>query len=258
MPFALLITLVLLVTLPLALVVMRSRLRRLIAGDRARIGHFVNHTGVDHATDAVYSVQSASITTPTERLDATWKPQHLERLASLYWLYMEKTSLGLIRVVTDGDRRVVCFLTPRLPLLGFLEPTFDIGDGVATVRWPIDRGLLISRRGRGHGTLELEVRREDDVGNEADGTAMSRAQLQLEVEGFYPTMSSHLAHLVYTQTQSRYHVLLAYGFLHSLASADLDRAGIGRLGRALRLGRHEPQERISSLESPPTDEGAQR
>lgn len=246
MPFALIIALVLLVTLPASLLVVRSRLARKVRTDRSHIGHFVNRTGVDRGDGSVYSIQSASITTPTERLDASWTPEHLERLASLYWLYMEKTSLGLIRVFTDERGRYVCFVSRRLPLLGFREPEFVVGDGVATVRWPIDRGFLISRKGRGRGTLELEVRRVDGVGDEADGTPMSDARLQLEVSGFYPTLSSGLAHLVYAQTQSRYHVLLAYGFIHSLASADLDRAGVGRFGRVLRLGRHEPRERIAA------------
>jgi len=244
-PLALPITLVLLVTLPIALWVARAKIRKLVATDRSRIGHFVNHTGLDRDTGTVYSVQSASITTPTERLDRTWTPEHLERLASLYWLYMEKTSLGLIRVHVDDHGRYACFLTRRLPLLGFREPVFDIGDDVATVRWPIDRGLLIARKGRGQGSLTLEVRREDGIGGEQDGTPMSHARLRLEVEGFRPTMSSGLAYVVYRQTQSRYHVLLAYGFIHSLATTDLDGAGIGRYGRLLGLGRHEPQERIA-------------
>ncbi|WP_026912397.1 hypothetical protein [Patulibacter minatonensis] len=244
MPFALIISLVLLVTLPVALWVMRGRIRRLVATDRSRIGHYVNDTGVDRRTRAVHSVQSASIITPTERLDASWDVRHLERLASLYWLYMEKTSLGLIRVVVEGGGRYVCFLSPRIKLLGFREPEFLVDADSGTVRWPIDRGLLISRRGRGRGVLELEVRRDDDRGGEADGTPMSHARMQLEVRDFHPTMSSGLAGFVYRQTQSRYHVLLAFGFIHSLASADLDRAGVGRFGRLLRLGKHEPRERM--------------
>jgi hypothetical protein len=243
-PFALLITLVMLVTLPVALWVMRGRIRALVAKDQSRIGGFVDHTGHDRATGSVYSVQSASITTPTERLDASWDPAHLERLADLYWLYMEKTSLGLIRVFQNERGRYVCFLSRHLPLLGFQEPEWEVGETTGVVRWPIDRGLLISRKGRGRGTLEIEVRRQDDVEDHPDGTSMSHAQIQLEVEGFYPSMSSGLAYLVYRQTQSRYHVLLAYGFLHSLASADLDGAGVGRFGRLLRLGGHEPHETI--------------
>lgn len=244
MPFAAIIALVLLVTLPVALLVLRGRLRVRLAHDRSHIGGFVNHTGRDRGTGSVYSIQSASITTPTERLDATWTTEHLERLASLYWLYMEKTSLGLIRVYQDDRGRYVCFLSRRLPLLGFRDPEFEVDACSGTVRWPIDRGFLISRKGRGRGTLELEVRRRDGVGEESDGTPMSHAEIELEVAGFFPMMSSGLAAFVYRQTQSRYHVLLAYGFIHSLASADLDRPGIGRLGRVLRLGKHEPRERM--------------
>lgn len=244
MPFALVIALVLVLTLPAALWVMRGRIRALVAKDQSRIGGFVDHTGHDRASGSVYSVQSASITTPTERLDASWDPAHLERLANLYWLYMEKMAVGLIRVYHDDRGRYVCFLSRRLPLLGFQEPEFEISETTGTVRWPIYRGFLISRKGRGRGTLTIEVRRQDDVDDHPDGTSMSHAQIQIDVEGFYPTMSSGLAYIVYRQTQSRYHVLLAYGFLHSLASADLDGAGVGRFGRLLGLGEHEPREKI--------------
>ncbi|MEV4418658.1 hypothetical protein AB0L40_01620 [Patulibacter sp. NPDC049589] len=251
MPFALIIALVLLVTLPIALWAMRGAIRELAASDDpSRIGHFVDDTGLDRGTGTVFSKQSASITVPTERLDRTWTLPHLERLASLYWLYMEKTSLGLIRVHVEDGARFVCFVTPRIKLLGFRAPEFEVDGGVATIRWPIDRGLLISRKGRGQGSLELEVRREDGVATERDATPMSTARLQLRVEDFRPTMSSGLAYLVYRQTQSRYHVLLAYGFIRSLASADLDDAGVGRYGRLLGLGRHEPQERIADAGAP--------
>jgi hypothetical protein len=52
--------------------------------------------------------------------------------------------------------------------------------------------------------------------------------VDLEVSQFYPTMSAGLAYWVYKQTQSRYHVLLAYGFIRSLAKADLPESSVGR------------------------------
>jgi hypothetical protein len=242
MPFAPLIAVVMMVTLPLALRVMRARLKAQEAHDRIRIGALVNHTGLDSGTGSVYSIQTASITTPTERLDEIWTTEHLERLARSYWLYMEKFSLGLVRVHYDARGRYVCFLSKRLPLLGFKEPEYEFGENLGVVRWPIDRGLLISRKGRGRGYLEIEVHRRDGVGE--DGDPMSRAYVELEVSGFYPTMSSGIAYWIYKQTQSRYHVLLAYGFIRSLASADLAPSKIGRFARALQGGGEAPPEKI--------------
>ncbi|MGX6448988.1 hypothetical protein ACVU7I_13105, partial [Patulibacter sp. S7RM1-6] len=231
MPFAAIIALVMMVTTCVSVRVARLRLRRQEARDEIRVGRLVDHTGLDTASGAVYSIQTASITTPTERLDEIWSTEYLERLARSYWLYMEKFSLGLVRVHYDTRGRYVCFLSRHLPLLGFSEPEYEFGENHGIVRWPIDRGLLISRKGRGRGFLEIEVHRRDDVG-EGD-RPMSRAYIELEVSGFFPTMSSGLAYQVYKQTQSRYHVLLAYGFIRSLASADLAPSRIGRFGRAL-------------------------
>jgi hypothetical protein len=231
MPFVPLIAVVMMFTTWLALKIVRARLRAQERRENISVGRLVNHTGLDAETGAVYSIQTASITTPTERLDDMWSTQHLERLARSYWLYMEKFSLGLVRVYYDDRGRYVCFLTRHLPLLGFSEPEYEFGETMGVVRWPIDRGLLISRKGRGRGYLEIEVHRRDGVGTEA--RPLSRAYVELEVSGFYPTMNSGLAYLVYKHTQSRYHVLLAYGFMRSLARADLAESRTGRFAEVL-------------------------
>lgn len=230
MPFVPLIAVVMMLTTCVAVKVVRARLRAAERREGITVGRLVNHTGLDAGTGAVYSIQTASITTPTARLDEMWSTHHLERLARSYWLYMERFSLGLVRVRYDDRGRYVCFLTRHLPLLGFSEPEYEFGETLGVVRWPIDRGLLISRKGRGKGYLEIEVHRRDGVGTEEQ--PLSRAYVELEVSGFYPTMSSGLAHRVYKHTQSRYHVLLAYGFMRSLARADLAPSKIGRFARA--------------------------
>jgi hypothetical protein len=226
MPFVPLIAVVMMATTYVALKVVRARLRAQERRENITVGRLVNHTGVDAETGAVYSIQTASITTPTERLDGMWSTQHLERLARSYWLYMERFSLGLVRVHYDDRGRYVCFLSKHIPLLGFSEPEYEFGETLGVVRWPIDRGLLISRKGRGRGYLEIEVHRRDGVGT--DEIPLSRAYVELEVAGFYPTLNSGLAYLIYKHTQSRYHVLLAYGFMRSLARADLAPSKIGR------------------------------
>lgn len=230
MPFVPLIAVVMMVTTCVALKVVRARLRAAERREGITVGRLVDHTGLDAETGAVYSIQTASITTPTARLDGMWSTQHLERLARSYWMYMEKFSLGLVRVHYDDRGRYVCFLTRHLPLLGFSEPEYEFGETLGVVRWPIDRGLLISRKGRGRGYLEIEVHRRDGVGT--DERPLSRAYVELEVSGFYPTMSSGLAYRVYKATQSRYHVLLAYGFIRSLARADLPSSRTGRFAPA--------------------------
>jgi hypothetical protein len=241
MPFAPLIAVVMMVTTFVAIRVVRARLRVQERRDGVTVGRLVNHTGLDAATGAVYSIQTASITTPTDRLDGLWSTHHLERLARSYWLYMERFSLGLVRVHYDDRGRYVCFLSRRLPLLGFSEPEYEFGETHGIVRWPIDRGLLISRRGRGRGYLEIEVHRRDGVGT--DERPLSRTYVELEVAGFYPTMSSGLAYWVYKHTQSRYHVLLAYGFIRSLAGAELAESRTGRFATA-------PEDRDDAAESP--------
>lgn len=226
MPFVPLVALVMMTTTFVALKVLRARLRAAEARDGITIGRLVDHTGLDAETGAVYSIQTASITTPTDRLEGMWSTHHLERLARSYWLYMERFSLGLVRVHYDDRGRYVCFLTRRIPLLGFSEPEYEFSETHGVVRWPIDRGLLISRRGRGRGYLEIEVHRRDGVGTEEQ--ELSSAYVELEVAGFYPTLDSGLAYRVYKHTQSRYHVLLAYGFIRSLARADLPSSKTGR------------------------------
>ncbi|MEV4419593.1 hypothetical protein AB0L40_06380 [Patulibacter sp. NPDC049589] len=243
MPFVPLVAVVMMVTTYVALKITRARLRAQERRENITVGRLVNHTGLDAETGAVYSIQTASITTPTERLDGMWSTHHLERLARSYWLYMERFSLGLVRVHYDDRGRYVCFLSRHIPLLGFKEPEYEFGETLGVVRWPIDRGLLISRKGRGRGYLEIEVHRRDGVGK--DGTPLSRAYVELEVSGFYPTLNSGLAYLVYKHTQSRYHVLLAYGFMRSLARADLAPSKIGRFAAGIQsAGDEESPERI--------------
>jgi hypothetical protein len=253
MPFVPLVAVVMMFTTWAALKIVRARLRAQERREDITVGRLVNHTGLDAATGAVYSIQTASITTPTERLDSMWSTQDLERLARSYWLYMEKFSLGLVRVHYDDRGRYVCFLSRRIPLLGFKEPEYEFGETLGVVRWPIDRGLLISRKGRGRGYLEIEVHRRDGVGTEE--TPLSRAYVELEVSGFYPTLNSGLAYLVYKHTQSRYHVLLAYGFMRSLARADLAPSKIGRFARSTDDGSRErmPVGRAAATDDAPED-----
>jgi len=205
---------------------------------RWRVGRLVDHTGRDARSGTVYSIQTATLVTSTAQLESVWSPMHLERLARSYWSYMERFSLGVVRVAYDDRGRYVCLLSRRIVLLGFSEPEYEFGSTHGLVRWRITRGLLVSRRGRDRGWLEIEVHRRDDIGvrRSRDGgepQALSQIYVEIEVSQFAPAMNSGIAYRVYKNTQSRYHVLLAYGFIRSLAANPLAESVVGRFAPRL-------------------------
>ena len=86
------------------------------------------------------------------------------------------------------------------------------------MRWRIERGLLVARAGRGgDGYLQIDMRRRGR--RRRPGTAA--LHVEVEVANFYPAIASRLSALVYTNTQSRIHVIVTHGFLRSLARLDL-------------------------------------
>lgn len=182
-------------------------------------------TSLDATTGAVRSVQKADLVIEEAMLDEIWTPENLERLARTYWRFLTRVTLGLIRVrYTEGERSVV-LLTPPFRLLTFQAPEYELDATRGLVRWRIERGLLVSRRGRGgSGYLQIEVRR--DGGEDA---AHARLHVEVEVANFYPSISSRLSRRVYNATQSRIHVIVTYGFLRSLARLDLAESRVGRL-----------------------------
>ena len=179
-----------------------------------------DHTVMD-SHGSVRSIQAATVTTPSGRLDAIWTPPYLERLARTYWKYLSRVSLGLIRVeYTDTERRVVLLRRPFV-LLRFHAPDYEITDGRGIVRWRIKDGVLVAKRDQGH--LEIDVRRTD-----ADDDDFDQAHVEVEVANFYPAIATWVARWFYAQTQSRIHVLVTHGFLRSLARRDLEMSAVGR------------------------------
>ena len=125
---------------------------------------------------AVRSVQAADLTMPPEDLEAIWTPMHLERLARTYWRFLTRVTLGLIRVDYTPAERFVVFISRPAALLRFHAPEYAMDAQRGIVRWRIESGVLVSRRGgRGKGYLQIDVRRGDDPG---DG----RSTLHVEVE----------------------------------------------------------------------------
>jgi hypothetical protein len=190
---------------------------------RTRIVTAPRHTETD-ARGAARSVQAAELVLPGERVDRIWTPEHLERLARTYWRFLSRVTLGLVRVEYTPAERFVVLLTRPLALLRFRAPEYEL-DGIrGRVRWRIDRGLLVARRGRsGDGYLQIDVRRSppSDAGEVT-------VHVSVEVANFYPAIASRLSRFAYANTQSRIHVVVTHGFLRSLARLDLAESRVGR------------------------------
>jgi hypothetical protein len=208
-----------------ALAVVRSRRHPVAA--RTRIVTQAEHTEID-ARGAVRSVQAAELTLPADRLDELWSATNLERLARTYWRFLSRCTLGLIRVAYTPAERFVVLLARPFVLLRFQAPEYELDGARGLVRWRIERGVLVSRRGGGgDGYLQIQVRRSD-----GDEEGLASVHVEVEVANFYPAIASRLSRWVYTNTQSRVHVIVTHGFLRSLARLDLATSRVGLLEAA--------------------------
>jgi hypothetical protein len=181
-------------------------------------------TSLDDATGAVRSVQSADVTLPADALQRIWSAEYLERLARTYWRFLSRVTLGLIHVSYGERERAVVFVSPRLKLLTFLPPEYQMDASHGLVRWRVASGLLVPLRGRnGRGYLQIEVRR-------TSGETPERARLHVTVEvaNFYPAIAAGLGLRLYDATQSRIHVIVTKSFLRSLARLDFAESRVGR------------------------------
>jgi hypothetical protein len=176
-------------------------------------------------TGAVGSVQEAEVSLPREALAELWRAENLERLAAAYWRHITRATLGLVRVFYGPASRTVGLLHPRLELLRFRAPEYEVAEGFGSVSWLIERGLLVAREGRGNGFLRIYAWRL------ADGATV---RIRVEVRNFYPWLrgSGRFARLgawLYAQTQLRIHVAICNSFLRSLAELDLPPSRAGGL-----------------------------
>jgi hypothetical protein len=183
---------------------------------------------VDHTTvspdGAVRSIQAADITMPEDQLVEIWTPEYLERLARTYWRFLTRCTLGLIRVAYTDRERYVVLLTRPFVLLRFQAPEYELEENRGIVRWRIEKGILVSRRGRGgDGYLEIDVSRRD-----SDPPGCAVAHVEVEVANFYPAIASGIATWVYKVTQSKIHVIVTHGFLRSLARLDFAESRVGK------------------------------
>ncbi|HEV7614706.1 MAG TPA: hypothetical protein VGO36_00575 [Solirubrobacterales bacterium] len=182
----------------------------------------VDETAIDPATGAVTSRQSADIVLPATAIAGLWDPEHLERVARTYWSTLGRFTLGLMHVEYSEIERSVVLLLPQLRLLTFQAPEYEMDRNRGVVRWRIDRGLLVSNRGRqGDGYLEIDIRRFDDA-----GAGEVRLNVAVEVANYYPALTG-LSRRIYVNTQSRIHVLACNFFLRRLVRRDLDASRVG-------------------------------
>jgi hypothetical protein len=201
----------------------RTRRRRARPA-HARIADPHDGTRIE-ADGAVRSVQAAELTLPAAALEELWSPLALERLARTYWRYLTRVSLGLFRVDYTAAQRTVVLVRRPLRLLRFKAPEYAMDRERGIVRWRIEDGLLVERRGHhGDGYLQIDVRRLA----EPDRAGRARIRVEIEVANFYPSIARRLSTPVYRATQSRIHVLVTHGFLRSLERLDLAQSRAGR------------------------------
>jgi hypothetical protein len=187
----------------------------------AEVGPLRDETSVDAESGAVTSRQTADIVLPAEAISSLWNPEHLERVARTYWVTLQRFTLGLIHVEYTETERAVVLLIPQLRLLTFKAPEYEMDACRGIVRWRIEKGLLVSRRGRGgDGYLEIDIRRHD----EEDGKA--RLTVAVEVANFYPSLGG-ISRRLYANTQSKIHVISCNYFLRRLVRRDLARSRVG-------------------------------
>jgi hypothetical protein len=183
---------------------------------RARV-RLVGDGGSERVSPAgpLRSTQAAELEPGAGPVGELWSRAALERMATAYWRFLERRSLGLLRIADVDGAPAVTLISTRLPLLRFRPPRYDSGPGFGRVTWPIERGALVARDGRGRGYLRFDVRRLEG------GEAGERALVTAEVANFYPWLrgSGRFARIgtrIYAQTQARLHVWTTRGFLHSL------------------------------------------
>jgi hypothetical protein len=197
--------------------------RRLLARRRrARARVRILHVPLPDTLPGIGSRQVAEVTLPRAEVERIWTPEHLERLARTYWLFLSRVSLGVLRVLYTESSREVVVLTRPFVLLRFRSPEYQVLSGGGSVTWPIERGLLVARHGRGRGYLRLTVQRRD-------GGAETTVTVTSEVVSFYPMIAARIGRWIYNQTQLRLHVIVTHAFLRSLANLELQPSVIGRL-----------------------------
>jgi hypothetical protein len=200
----------------------RRRRRRSAVIPGAEIGKLRDETSTDAETGAVTSRQTADILLPDPAIKSFWNPEHLERVARTYWTTLQRFTLGLIHVTYTETERAVVLLIPQLRLLTFKAPEYEMNQCRGIVRWRIEKGLLVSKRGRdGDGYLEIDINRDDEPDHDR-----VRLTVSVEVANFYPMLGG-ISRRLYANTQSKIHVISCNYFLRRLVRRDLAKSRVG-------------------------------
>jgi hypothetical protein len=190
----------------------------------ASVANLRDETTEDRATGAVRSIQTADLCIPGARFEELWSAVRLEQLARTYWRFLTRVTLGLVRVHYTDTKRFVSLVVAPIKLLTFMAPEYEMDAKHGLVRWRIESGLLVAKRGRGgHGHLQIQVHRS--TGSHPGGV---RLHVEVEVANFHPAIASGLGRRIYNVTQSKIHVFVTHGFLRSLAHLDLAESKAGR------------------------------
>ena len=180
---------------------------------------------------AVTTFQSADVALPRAELERIWTPEYLERLARTYWRFLERVSLGLLRVLYPPGAREVVLARRPLVLLRFKAPEYDLAPDHGAVLWRIDRGLLVTPRGRGkgfedRGEKDREPERAERRRRQAHG---HRRGVELLSDAPRLRLVLFVGRFIYRFTQQRIHVIVTKAFLRSLARLDLVPSVVGQL-----------------------------
>lgn len=138
------------------------------------------------------SMQSGQIAPPLPDIKQT---------ADLYWQFVQKRTLGLVRPHIDQGGVSIKVLGITMIRLGL--PTYHIRQGSTVLAWPIQRGLLVAYPG---GWFSFCLIHED-----------AGYSLQLRLSGFRPSLPKPLYRLV----EQPLHILLGNRFLGSLAKPQI-------------------------------------
>jgi hypothetical protein len=207
----------------------RTRIQRRAAEADPNISveELTDDTSIDAATGAVRSVQSGDVWLPSDRVDEVWNAENLERLARTYWYHLGRVSGGMLRVMYTPNGRAMA-LFGVVPLITFFEPDYELDAKRGIVKWQIRNGVLVLPRGEkeDNGYLGIKV---DHL--ESDRPGLDRLHIELSVVNFYPAVADRISRRLYTATQSRIHVLVAYSFLRSLAHGELVPSKVGRFAQ---------------------------
>lgn len=197
---------------------------------------------VESPDGSVTTRQVADVTLPREELERIWSPAYLERLASTYWRFLTRVSLGLLRVLYSDDAREVVLLTRPFVLLRFHAPEYEAEGDRGAVTWRVDRGILVAPAGRSRGYLRIVVQRPPEA--ERTGVEVT-GRVTSEVANFYPTIAgwgwfARIGRHLYGFTQLKIHVIITHAFLRSLARLDLAESRVGALAKPPGQSTREP------------------